>query len=249
MAEQRVGDRSRLLGDLLEHEVLVAALFGGRDVPVDVEFPRIRRIVVAVEVGDAVSIGGDDDRLVLTQLDGIAGVFDERGDIRADEHLALADTEHQRGGAPGGDDRARVVGVGEDQGEVALQPAKHGQHGGGKVPCGLAVAVLTGDQVDGDLGVGVTGELDACGFQFGAHGGVVLDDAVVDDHDLPGGVAVRMGIAIGRPAVGRPAGVPETRAAHQRACIRFGQRGLQVGQPSGTAAHRQPAVAVEQGDT
>ena len=37
MAEQRVGDRGRLLGDLLEHEVLVATLFGGRDVPVDME--------------------------------------------------------------------------------------------------------------------------------------------------------------------------------------------------------------------
>ena len=37
MAEQSVGDRGGLLGDLLEHEVLVATLFGGRDVPVDME--------------------------------------------------------------------------------------------------------------------------------------------------------------------------------------------------------------------
>ena len=37
VAEQRVGDRGGLLGDLLEHEVLVAALLGGRQVPVDVE--------------------------------------------------------------------------------------------------------------------------------------------------------------------------------------------------------------------
>ena len=36
-AEQRVGDRLRLLVDLLEHEVVVAALLGGRGVPVDVE--------------------------------------------------------------------------------------------------------------------------------------------------------------------------------------------------------------------
>ena len=35
-AEQRVGDRLRLLGDLLEHEVVVAALLGGGEVPVDV---------------------------------------------------------------------------------------------------------------------------------------------------------------------------------------------------------------------
>ncbi len=41
VAEQRVGHRGGLLGDLLEHEVLVAALFGGRHVPVDVELPVV----------------------------------------------------------------------------------------------------------------------------------------------------------------------------------------------------------------
>ena len=36
--DQSVGNRGGLLGDLLEHEVLVAALFGGVDVPVDMKF-------------------------------------------------------------------------------------------------------------------------------------------------------------------------------------------------------------------
>ncbi len=101
----------------------------------------------------------------------------------------------------------------------------------------------------GHLGVGVAGELHARGFQFGAHDGVVLDDAVVDDRDLLGGVAVRVGVAVGRPAVGRPAGMPEAGAARKGACVGFGQRGLEVGQPPGPAPHRQPAVAVEQGHT
>ena len=39
VAQQGVGDRGGLLGDLLEHEVLVAALLGGRQVPVDMEGP------------------------------------------------------------------------------------------------------------------------------------------------------------------------------------------------------------------
>ena len=42
VAEQGVGDRGGLLGDLLEHEVLVAALFGGRQVPVDVKLAALR---------------------------------------------------------------------------------------------------------------------------------------------------------------------------------------------------------------
>ncbi len=37
VAQQGVGDRGGLLGDLLEHEVLVAALLGGREIPVDVK--------------------------------------------------------------------------------------------------------------------------------------------------------------------------------------------------------------------
>ena len=37
VAEQGVGDGGGLLGDLLEREVLVAALLGGGEIPVDVE--------------------------------------------------------------------------------------------------------------------------------------------------------------------------------------------------------------------
>ena len=48
-------------------------------------------IGVAVEVADRIAVGGDHHRLVLAQLDGVAGVLDERRDIRADKHLALTD--------------------------------------------------------------------------------------------------------------------------------------------------------------
>ena len=78
--------------------------------------------VVAVEVEDLVSAGGEHDGLVLAEFDGFAGEFDERRDVGADEHLALADADHQRGGAPRSDDGARIVGMGEDEREVALEP-------------------------------------------------------------------------------------------------------------------------------
>ena len=142
--EQSVGDRGGLLGDLLEHEVLVAALFGGVDVPVDMELPGTVGQIVAVEVGDPVTVGGDHDGLVLSEFDRLAGVADERGDIGADEHLALADADHQRRRAARGDDRARLVGVGEHQGEVALEAAQHSKHGGGEIARGLAVVIVRG---------------------------------------------------------------------------------------------------------
>ena len=159
VAQQGVGDGGGLLGDLLEHEVLVAALLGGRQIPVDMKVAGTRVRPVAVEVGDPVAVGGEHHGLVLAQLDGVAGVFDERRHVGADEHLALADAEHQRRGPAGGHDRARLVGVGEHQREMALQPGQHGEDGLREIACGVAVVVLPGDQVHGDLGVGVAGEL------------------------------------------------------------------------------------------
>ena len=102
--------------------------------------------------------------------------------------------------------------------------------------------------MDGDLGVGVAGELDAGGLQFLAQLGVVLDDPVVDDRDLARRVAVRVGVAVGRPAVGGPAGVAEPGAAREARGVGLGQRRFEVGQATGTPPDRQPAGAVEQGD-
>ena len=141
------------------------------------------------------------------------------------------------------------VGVGEHQREVALQPAQHGQHGGDEVAGGVAVPVLPGDQVHGDLGVGVAGELHPDGLELAAQRGEVLDDAVVDDRDLDGGVAMRVGVAVGGPAVSGPAGMAQPGVPAQRCRVGGVQRGFQVGQPPGAAAHRQSAAAVDQGDT
>ena len=85
-AQQGVGDRLRLLGDLLEHEVVVAALLGGRGVPVDVVrlgLGRARR-----EVGDGDAVAAQLDDLVLVELDRRAGVRDEGGDVGGEEVLA-----------------------------------------------------------------------------------------------------------------------------------------------------------------
>lgn len=253
--QQRVGDGRGLLGDLLEHEVVVATLFGGVQVPVDMELAEVAaglQMVVAREVGDPVAVGGEDHGLILSEFDGVAGVLDERRDVGADEHLAVADPEHQRRRTARRDDRPRIVGAGEHQREVAFEPLQHREHRGGEIARSVALGVLAGHQVHGDLGVGVAGELDARGLQFGAQGREVLDDAVVDDGDLARGVAVRVCVAVGGPAVGGPAGVAQAGAAAQAVtvvAVGLGERGLQVGQPSGAAADRQPAVAVDQGDT
>ena len=94
VSAQRVGERVGLLLDLLVHEVLVAALLRGRQVPVDREGLALRG--ATVEVGDLIAVAGDHHELVLAELDGLAGVLDERGDVGGDEDLASPDTHHQR---------------------------------------------------------------------------------------------------------------------------------------------------------
>ena len=111
------------------------------------------------------------------------------------------------------------------------------------------MAVLPGHQVHGDLGVGVAGELDAGGLELGAQRGEVLDDAVVDDGDLAGGVAVRVGVAVGRAGRGWPSGCGPCRwcrssspaSASSSAASRLASRPARL-------ADGQSAGAVEQRD-
>ena len=65
---------------------------------------------------------------------------------------------------------------------------------------------------------------------------------------LPDGVAVRVGVAVGRPAVGGPAGVAHAGAAREACGVGLGERGFEVGQPAGAPAHGQAADTVEYGD-
>lgn len=247
--QQCLGHRGGLLGDLFEHEVLVAALFGGRQVPVDVKTPGVGGVIVTGEIGDAVAVGGDDHRLVLAKLDSFASERDERRHIRAQEHLAVADADHQRRGPTRRHDGARFVGVGEHHSEVALQPAEHCQRRGHEVPGGVALAVLTGQQVDGHLAVGLAGELHPGAFQFVAQHREVLDDAVVHHGELAVRVAVRVGVVVGGTAMGGPAGVAQPGPPGQQGRIRGGQFGFQVGQPAGTAPDGQLPDPVDDGDS
>ena len=67
-AERGVADGARLLVDLLEHEVLVAGLFGLDGVPGDaLDFQRER---LAVEVGEGDAGGGEDGDLAILRGSG-----------------------------------------------------------------------------------------------------------------------------------------------------------------------------------
>ena len=73
---------------------------------------------------------------------------------------------------------------------------------------------LLADQVRDHFGVGLGDELGALGCQLVAQLAEILDDAVVHDRELVGGV--RMRVVLGRTAVGRPAGVADADGAQER---------------------------------
>lgn len=87
---------------------------------------------LAGEVGDLDRVGRDEHDLVLAQLDGLAGVFDEGGDIAGEVVLALAPADDQRRVPPGPDDGPGDGGVHGEQGESPLQPLAHHPHAGGE---------------------------------------------------------------------------------------------------------------------
>ena len=134
---------------------------------------------------------------------------DERGDVAAEEVLAVADADDERAVAAGADDDVRCVGVHGDQREGALEAAADRAHRLGQV-AGLLVRLA--EQVRGDLGVGVAAEVAAAPLELGPERREVLDDPVVDDGDPAGVVQVRVGVAVGGRAVGRPARVTHPHA-------------------------------------
>jgi len=240
-AEQGVVDGLRLVVDLLVHEGVEAALLRGGGVPVDLE--GLAGDLGALEVGDEDRVRGDGDDLVLADLERLAGVVDERGDVGAEEVLPLAQADDERGVAARGDDGAGQVGVHGEQREGALELLRGLAHRLGEVAAG---AVVLGELVGCDLGVGLRLELHAFVLECGLEAREVLDDAVVDERKLPAVGEVRVGVGVGGPAVGGPAGV--TDAGHrlgQRVRLELIAQGTEL---AGLLGARERVVGSHQGD-
>ena len=221
----RLGDGVGLFVDLLQHEGLVAALLGGVGVPGHLFGAALDRL--AAGVGDPDPAGFDFDDLAVFDRHRRAGVGEEGGDRGGEEGLPLADAGDQRALLAGPDQALGLVGVHGDEGVVAAQLGVGGANGGGEV-----AVVVAGDQVGDDLGVGLGGELLAFGLESLAQLGVVLDDPVEDDVDLAGAVVVGMGVLLGDPAVGGPAGVGDAGLRGRQGA------GAVVGPLGSTAARR-----------
>ena len=212
----RLGDALGLLVDLLEHERLVARALGGLVVPVDLEHVVLDRLARR-RVGEGDAVGRDRRDLAVVRELHAARLGEERGEVRGEEVLALAEADDHRRLVPHADELVRMVVVDEDEGEVPFEPRVRRAHRFDEV---AVVGVL--EQVHDDLGVGLRGEGVAGGHELVPQLAVVLDDPVQDDRQL---VLVarrqRMGVLLGDAAVGRPARVAE--AGRRDGAVRAGR--------------------------
>ena len=229
---QRMADHFRLLVDLLGHEMPVVAAVdqqarggGAHDRPLNLRAGLVKdagagaaehRPVAIVEIGNAVGEG--------RQRDGVG----------AEIHLAVAVADGQRAAAAGADHEVVLALEDDGEGKGAAQSLQRFAHRLGRRHAAVEIG---GDQVGDDFGVGLGGEPGAGRYQFLAQFAEVLDDAVMDQRHPLGGV--RVGIALGRRAVGRPAGVADAGVAGERL---LGELGFQVAQLALRAPAGQVAV-------
>ena len=150
-AEHRVGDRRGLLVDLLAHEPVVAALLGGRQVPVDVVGPCASAGLPSKSVTSTPS------RVIVTTWSWPSSRASRVCSMKAATSEARKFSPSPRPTtsgrvAAGGDHPVGVLRVDRDQRERAVQPAAHLLHRLGER---AALRERGLEQVRGDLGVGL----------------------------------------------------------------------------------------------
>ena len=161
----------------------------------------------AVEGGEAGLPFRHADHLAAGQIDRLAAVRQERGEVGREERAAVPVVSD--------DDAARVA---EAEGDYAAGFARgeggdgvgalYSQRGGadGLLEVGAVVHVAL-YEMGHALGIGLGGEDVALGDKLALEGDVVLDDAVMDDGHLAPAVGMRVGVGVGGAAVRSPPGV------------------------------------------
>ena len=138
-----------LLVDLLQHEGLVAVALGELLVPVDADLLELdRAAVLGADHADSARRHLDD--LAVIGVGDAARLRQERGQVRGQEVLAVAETDHHRRLAADADEPVGLVVVDDHEREMALKPVVDGPHGLEQI------AVVDGlEQVRDDLRVGL----------------------------------------------------------------------------------------------
>ena len=207
---QRVADHARLLVDLLQHEVGVAALLGHIEIPVDVRHLGLVRLAAHVVERDG--IRRELRHIAVGEHHHVARVVDHGDDIGGHVRAVLGQPHHERRVLARGHEGAGLLvadsrnGIGADQAVGSLA------HGLQEV---VAFAQVLLHEVRDDLGVGLARERMAAAFQLFAQLGEVLDDAVMHDGYAAVAGGMRMRVRLAGAAMRGPARVADAAGAGQ----------------------------------
>ena len=186
--------------------MLEPALFGQDGVPQHVGHLPVHG--AAVEIAEVHPVPGQHRHVSVRQEEHVAGVAEDGGHVGRHKVLVVPDADHDRRSQPRGHDFERIGAGNHGQREHSGEFLDSRAHGVFQVPLEVLL-----DQVGDHLGVGFGLENVALFQQLMLERQVVLDDAVVNHHDLALAIAVGMGILLGGPPVRGPAGVANAEAA------------------------------------
>src|SRR6267142_2694199 len=213
--------------------MLVATLFGHDGIPGDVLRGALDRAAVVIHHADALLREYSD--VAIGQEKYLAGVLEERRDVAGHKKFALAQADHGGRSHARGHDFMRVFRGQEYQRVDAAQFFQR------PADCFLQRRILgiLFDEVRDDFGVGFGDELMALALQLLFQLQVIFDDAVVNYHNLPGAVAMRVRVFFRGTAMRGPTCMSDSIRAFNR---RFLESFLKVPQFSWRAADFQLAV-------
>ena len=202
--------------------MLVAALLGRGHVPGDVaQFLFLGS--QGGRVHDLPGAGVDAHHLPIVEENHFAGVGQKGRDVRGQEVLAHAHAQDQGRMLARGVEHPRVVPADHDHGVGAFDP---GQGGGERLGQRAFFLEIQAQKLGQHLGVGLGHAADAGLGQLFFDLLIILDDAVVDQGDGPGGVEMGMGVFLGGQPVGGPAGVAHARGG--QVDVLGGELGFQI---------------------
>ena len=153
----------------------------------------------------------DHRHVLVLEDDDVAGVSEQRGNIGGEIRLSLSQAHHDAARAVLGRDQAIRRALGQHHDSVrALQLPQRPPY---RLLQSRRVLEMPLDEMRDDLGVRLGREDVPLGGQALLDGEVVLDDAVVDHDERARAVRMRMRVLVGRPSMGRPAGMADADAS------------------------------------
>ena len=210
--EDRPAHSLRLLHDLLEHEVLIAALFRCIYLPIhmgDLFLHRLHQVVIALD-----TVLGQYRHLAVIHIAHFAGMADNGRNITGQEVAALTIAKDQGTVLAYGNELIRLVGADDAQSIRSLDTPHHPAHCLQNAYFVRLTEIL--DQLGHYFGIRLRSKGHPLVLQEGFQFRIIFNNAVVHHSDAAAAADLGVAVDVGRCAVGSPPGMAHTDGTFHR---------------------------------